>query len=98
MKTINYTFQSAASFFFPQKESHSFLILSGEINDYWQRNELEQIAVGSFDRIATFIFFVYALPRQNILTREITLAKFGKGILEIPLYGAMRDVVYIFWL
>lgn len=62
----------------------------------WQKNELGQIAVGCFDRTATFIFFVYALPWQNILARETTLAKFCKGILEIPFYEAMRDVVYIF--
>lgn len=50
----------------------------------WQTNKLGQIAIGSFDRTATFIFFVYAIPRQNILAGETTLAKFCKGILEIP--------------
>lgn len=88
----------AVSFFFLKRKVVTLLILFGDINDYWQKNKLEQIAVGYFDRTATFIFFVYALPRQNILARETTLAKFCKGILEIPLYEPMRCSIYIFWL
>lgn len=60
--------------FLRKKRCGRSLILLGERNDRWQRNELGQIAAGSQryseTQAARLLFFVYALLRQNILGRN----------------------------
>lgn len=62
----------------------------------WQTNKLGQIAIGSFDRTATFIYSLSTLFHgKTYIARETTLAKFCKGILEIPKPCA-RYSIYIY--